>query len=496
MSVQPMLPFEDVPVTCPTQARYHAIAPCLAGKVEPRQQAKLLNLSYSTVSRWLKQFREEGISGLIPATGGGREPYTPERIIVSIIYFKCCVPLAADRELARVITSQTGYGLDPKTVKSLLERYFFWQYREFQKLIVYPILPDAQSRRREIIKLNRQGWREQSITTLVKCHRSTVRKWIRRWQEEEKLRVPIHQQLLDYSHVPLNPHRKVYFGTIHTILNLQKKYPTMGWFRLRGYLLKDHGIELGQTTLKKVMKLNRRLHLVPKVEKPIIEIEAKEPPPRSRHPFEYAFIDIRYLDAKPDGKQLYSCLLLEGFSRTILAGSLTDKQHVGVILRLYYLALLQWGLWETIVSDNGSQFRSAAFGKANQGLGITQHFCEKGRPWQNLIESQFGIQARMGEYLWRSCANTEQAIEVHRELIQDHNRLPHYAHRKREDGKDSPLEVLGSSRGGEIDKTGLHQAFSRQVWQRRTNEKGYIRVGRWKIYIEEGLPKTPVELIY
>lgn len=53
MSVQLLLPFADVPVTCDVQARYHAIAPCLAGKVEPRQQAVLLNLSYSTVSRWL-----------------------------------------------------------------------------------------------------------------------------------------------------------------------------------------------------------------------------------------------------------------------------------------------------------------------------------------------------------------------------------------------------------------------------------------------------------
>ena len=61
MSVQPLLPFEDVSVSDPTQARYHAIAPCLAGKIEPRQQAKLLNFSYSTVSRWLKQFRDEGM---------------------------------------------------------------------------------------------------------------------------------------------------------------------------------------------------------------------------------------------------------------------------------------------------------------------------------------------------------------------------------------------------------------------------------------------------
>ncbi len=131
----------------------------------------------------------------------------------------------------------------------------------------------------------------------------------RRW-------VPLFQQLLDYPSRPLKPHRKVYFGTIHTILNLQRKYPTAGWFRLQGYLLKDYNLELGQTTLKKVMKLNRQLHLIPKFEKPITEAEPKEPPPRSREPFTYAFIDIRYLDAKPGGVQLYSCLLLEGFSRT------------------------------------------------------------------------------------------------------------------------------------------------------------------------------------
>ena len=236
-TIQPMLPFADVPVNCPTQAKYHAIAPCLAGRIEPKQQAKLLNLSYSTVSKWLKQFREEGMPGLFPAAGYSRGPYTPERIIVSLIYFKCCVPRAADRELARVISSQTGYDLDHKTVKSLLERYFFWRYQEFQKLIVYPILPDAQSRRREIVKLDRHGWSEQSITVLVKCHRSTVRKWLRRNQEENKLRIPFFQQLLDYPSRPLKPNRKVYFGTMHTILNLQKKYPTAGWFRLRGYLL-------------------------------------------------------------------------------------------------------------------------------------------------------------------------------------------------------------------------------------------------------------------
>jgi hypothetical protein len=75
MSIQLRLPFEYVPVTCPTQAKYHTIAPCLTEQIEPRQQARLLNLSYSTVSKWLKQFRAEGMKGLLPSSNINREPY-------------------------------------------------------------------------------------------------------------------------------------------------------------------------------------------------------------------------------------------------------------------------------------------------------------------------------------------------------------------------------------------------------------------------------------
>jgi Homeodomain-like domain len=88
MSAQLSLRFEEVPVSCPTQERYHAIAPCLAGKASPGEQAEVLHLSYSTVSRWLRQFREHGMPGLFPADQYPREPYTPERVIVVLHYFK------------------------------------------------------------------------------------------------------------------------------------------------------------------------------------------------------------------------------------------------------------------------------------------------------------------------------------------------------------------------------------------------------------------------
>jgi len=101
MSTQLALRFDEVSVTFPAQERYHTIAPILSGKCSPAEQAERLNLGYSTVTRWLRQFREEGLPGLFPANQYPREPYTPERVIVQLLFFKCCAPKASDFELSR-----------------------------------------------------------------------------------------------------------------------------------------------------------------------------------------------------------------------------------------------------------------------------------------------------------------------------------------------------------------------------------------------------------
>lgn len=84
--------------------------------------------------------------GLFLATEFPREPHTPERVIVTLLYFKCCVPKAGDRELARVVTTAIGHQLHNETVKVLLQRYFFWQCPEFQKRIQFPVPADPQLR--------------------------------------------------------------------------------------------------------------------------------------------------------------------------------------------------------------------------------------------------------------------------------------------------------------------------------------------------------------
>ena len=67
MPTQLLLRFADVPLTCEVQERYHALAPVLARQISPAQQARVLNLSYHTICRWLHDFREQGMPGLFPA---------------------------------------------------------------------------------------------------------------------------------------------------------------------------------------------------------------------------------------------------------------------------------------------------------------------------------------------------------------------------------------------------------------------------------------------
>src|SRR6266540_2591494 len=121
---------------CPSLAkpeqRYHSIAPCLAGKRSAEEQADALGISYSTVCRWLRQFREEGMPGLFPSTDYPREPQTPER------------------ELARVLNATTDHRIHHETVKALLQRYPIWRHPEFQRLIQYPAPDNPQLLRRSI----------------------------------------------------------------------------------------------------------------------------------------------------------------------------------------------------------------------------------------------------------------------------------------------------------------------------------------------------------
>jgi hypothetical protein len=137
------------------------------------------------------------LPGLFPSAHFPHEPQTPERVIVLLVYYKCCVPAASDRELARVAGSIAERTIHNKTVKALLGRYPFWRHPEFRAAINYPVLADKEACRFEMFKLKAMGWTEKRIAQLLGCSRNAVVKWLRRARQSAQTDDPRQAWLLD-----------------------------------------------------------------------------------------------------------------------------------------------------------------------------------------------------------------------------------------------------------------------------------------------------------
>ena len=87
-------------------------------------------------------------------------------------------------------------------------------------------------------------------------------------------------------------------------------------------------------------------------------------------------------------------------------------------------------------------FHAHAYQRVLQSLTIAAHSIEKGRPWQNLIEVQCGIQRRLADASFTQVPNVNACVAAHAVFVETHNTTRHWAHRDREDGRQTPAEVL------------------------------------------------------
>ena len=92
--------------------------------------------------------------------------------------------------------------------------------------------------------------------------------------------------------------------------------------------------------------------------------------------------------------------MLDGYSRTILAGAIAPSEASWVALMVLYTACLRYGAPETLISDSGGAFTSDAFEAVCKRLGI-QHepiVSTQGESYKNLMETHFNIQRRLFDY--------------------------------------------------------------------------------------------------
>jgi transposase InsO family protein len=425
----------------------------------------------------------------------GRQPY-PAVVAGYILYLKQLYPPIHDREIVRIIDRKYGYRTNHHTVKRFLERH---------PLPVQLPLPvtgfhqfaDAYRARWTVVRLFYEGWHQQSIAGLLMLSRKHVWHILQAFQrdgfaslEDQRTRPPTH------------PGNQLSLPLLKQVLDVQREYPRAGRFRVRGLLeRRTQQDPPSAATVGRAMALNRELHGAPPpwvTDRP----DAAEPdgvvkempfPPTHRH--RYWFIDLRYLVRLGDDQHwVYSLLIIEGYSRKILAGMASDTQDVVTILQLLTAALREYGRPEAIVSDNGSVFTAGVYDGLLEELEIANEHIQRGKPWENLIESQFKVELRLADAQFERATTLEEIQERHAAFIATFNETQHWTHQQRADGLRTPVTVLGWVRGRALEPDQLARAVRHLQFERVVNLRGYVSVRRFYLYAERGLARRRVSV--
>ena len=305
-----------------TQWRYEVIRPVvLFADRTPQQRAHETQTHPATVRKLTRGFRQRGMLGLLPGTvevmGRGRAARIPDPVRQELDRLKALYDGFHYRELARILLVKLGHPVDDKTVKKL------WQESPVScqghlGLWDYHAQPERYHARLHVIRLYYQGWEKVSISRFVHVSRPTVDVWIQRFETEH------FAGLADRSPAPTAPARKIWLPLMVQVYHLQKAHPDAGEFRIWSLLGRS---DVSVRTIGRVMALNKLVYDdIPHVPKKGVKKAPGPHPYKASHRQQYWFIDGRQLDVRVDGVKWWSILILEGYSRTILAGALAPTE--------------------------------------------------------------------------------------------------------------------------------------------------------------------------
>jgi transposase InsO family protein len=278
------------------------------------------------------------------------------------------------------------------------------------------------------------------------------------------------------------------------VYHLQKAHPDAGRFRIWSLLARA---DVSERTVGRIMALNKLIyHDIPHVPTPGGKPAPGPHPYKASHRHQYWFIDGRRMDFALDGVRWWSLIILEGYSRTMLAGMIAPTEATWVALMVLYTACLRYGAPEQLVSDSGGAYTSADFEAVCTRLQIHHEtiVSTQGESYQNLMETHFNIQRRLYDYQF-SLARTPMELEqCHQTFIQMYNTTAHQGLLKDRRLPPIPVEVLGTAKGRLYTPEALARQFSQAVFPRTTNRYGCVTLHSYHFYVEAGLPHTQVLL--
>jgi Integrase core domain/Winged helix-turn helix len=474
------------------QWRYEVIRPVvLLQDTTPQQRAHETHTHPFTVRRLVRQFQERGMIGLLPGhvEGVGRTgaPRVPEAIRQEIYHLKALYEGLHYRELSRILFIKFGHPIDHKTVKAIWQESPVSMQGRLERLD-YHSHPDRYQARLAIVKLHYQGWDKVSISQFLKVSRPTLDAILKRFAQEH------FAGLVDKKRGPKEPRRKILLPLMVQVYHLQKAHPDAGEFRLWSLLNRQ---DVSVRTVGRIMALNRLVYGdIPHVPKKGPKRPPQAHPFKASHPHEYWFIDGRPMDFTMHGVRWWSLLILDGYSRAMLAGAVAPEEATWVALMVLYTACAQEGVPEHLVSDGGGAYTSNAFEAVCERLQIDHQTIasREGESWKNLIETHFNIQRRLYDYRFSFAKTPLEFERLHEAFIQTYNTTAHQGLLKEGFRPPIPLRVLGGATGRVYTAEELRRKFIHYLFPRTTNTQGCVTLHSYYFYVEEGLPQQQVLL--
>lgn len=331
-----MTPVEDfgqlrLKFTDPVQHQYEVIRPIVLFSETITERSQQTGIERTQVGEKAKRFVQQGMFGLVDQRIGkaGRKRHQyPEAVAAHIFYLKQLYPPIHYREIVRIIERKFDYKTNHHTVKSFLDRYPIPVQLELD-FTDFHSFEDAYQARWTVVRMYYQGWHKRSIAGCLKLSRRHVYEIIEAFERDG------FAGLEDQWTRPANhPANQLTLPFLKELLEVQNEYPRAGRFRIRGLLEKQYQEQdrdekpPSEATVGRAMALNRQYHGAPgpwQSKKDGIEPDTTPKyllyRPQYRH--EFWFIDLRYLVQLED-HWIYSLCIIEGYSRTILAGMASE----------------------------------------------------------------------------------------------------------------------------------------------------------------------------